>query len=104
MNRGLRSDDIGPDLPRPRGVTGFSDDGGRGFVAGCLDREEIHRAVVDGTASSAFFKDSMYGAVKMPRSVMIPAMYLCGVTSNAGLRIFAPMGVSRDVPRCVTSR
>ena len=48
--------------------------------------------------------DSTYGAVKMPRSVMMPVMYRCGVTSNAGFRILAPTGVSRDEPRCVTSR
>ena len=29
----------------------------------------------------------MYGGLNMPRSVMIPAMSWCGVTSKAGLRI-----------------
>ena len=28
----------------------------------------------------------------MPRSVMMPVMYLVGVTSKAGLRTFAPVG------------
>ena len=41
---------------------------------------------------------------KMPRSVMMPAIRRCGVTSNAGLRMSAPTGVSRRVLRCVTSR
>ncbi len=50
------------------------DDRRRGFVAGRLDGEQVHRGLVDGTASSAFFRDSTYGAVKMPRSVMMPAM------------------------------
>ena len=40
----------------------------------------------------------------MPRSVMIAVTYFAGVTSNAGLRMRAPSGVSRDDPTCVTSR
>ena len=48
--------------------------------------------------------DSPNGAVQAPRSVKIADTYSCGVTSNAGLRIFAPSGVSRVGPTCVTSR
>ena len=40
----------------------------------------------------------------MPRSVMIAVMYLCGVTSNDGLRMWAPAGASWVLPTCVTSR
>ena len=57
-------------------VAGLGDDGRGRFVAGRLDGEEVHRgAGVDGRrCSSAFFSDSVYGAVKMPRSVMMPVM------------------------------
>ena len=36
--------------------------------------------------SNARLSDSVYGARKMPRSVMMPAMNWCGVTSNAGFQ------------------
>ena len=54
--------------------------------------------------SNARFNDSVYGARKMPRSVMIPAIRWCGVTSNAGFQTSAPSGVSCAPPTCVTSR
>ena len=38
------------------------------------------------------FSDSVYGGRKMPRSVMMPAMKRCGVMSNAGFHISAPVG------------
>ena len=74
VNRDLRGDDVGPDLPGADGIAGFGDDGGGRFVAGGLDREQHHAAWVGVEPSSAFFSDSLYGAVKMPRSVMMPAM------------------------------
>ena len=44
-------------------------------------------------------------ARKMPRSVMMPVMKRCGVTSNAGFQICAPVGRrAATPPTCVTSR
>jgi hypothetical protein len=48
--------------------------------------------------------DCLYGGRAMPRSVMMAVTYFAGVTSNAGLRIFAPSGVNRADPTWVTSR
>ena len=83
VNRGLRGDDARTDLPGAGGVAGLRHHGGGRFVAGRLDREQHHRTSVGVEPStpsvrvepsSAFFSDSLYGAVKMPRSVMIPPM------------------------------
>ncbi len=38
------------------------------------------------------FSDSMYGGRQMPRSVMMPAMKRCGVTSNAGFQTQRAVG------------
>ncbi len=43
-------------------------------------------------SSNALFSDSTYGGRKIPRSVMMPAMKRCGVTSNAGFQTRAPVG------------
>ena len=52
-------------------------------------------------AASAYFaansisrSDSVYGARSTPRSVKIAVTYFAGVTSNAGLQIPTPCGVS----------
>src|SRR5262252_889612 len=51
--------------------------------------------------SKAFFRDSVYGALKMPFSVMMPAISRCGVTSNPGFQTLAPAGATCDEPTCV---
>ena len=48
--------------------------------------------------------DSVYGARAMPRSVMMPAISACGVTSKAGLKTLAPSGARRTDLTWVTSR
>ena len=45
-------------------------------------------------AASISLSDSAYGARNTPRSVMMAAMYLAGVTSKAGLQIPTPSGVT----------
>ena len=54
-------------------------------------------------ASSISLSDSPYGARSTPRSVMMAAMYLAGVTSKAGLQMPTPLGVSCLPPWWVTS-
>ena len=44
--------------------------------------------------SSIALSDSAYGARSTPRSVMIAVTYFAGVTSNAGLQMPTPCGVS----------
>jgi len=46
MDRHLRRDDVGANGPRFRGVAGFFDHSGRGFVAGCLDAKDQHDSLV----------------------------------------------------------
>ena len=111
--------------PRPRRVAGLLDDGGRGLVARALDAEDAS-STVRGTprrcsalrvvplastahAATAFREEtrwriSVYGAVQMPRSVMMPAMKRCGVTSKAGLRTWRRRRRADVPPTCVTSR
>ena len=48
--------------------------------------------------------DSEKGALRTPRSVMIAAMYLAGVTSKAGFSMPTHSGVTRRPFRWVTSR
>jgi len=55
------------------------------------------------TASSISRSDSEYGARSTPRSVKMAVTYFAGVTSNAGLQIPTPCGVSCLPPWCVTS-
>jgi hypothetical protein len=69
MDRHLRRDDAGPDDPGARGIAGFGDERRGGLVTRRLDRQQIQAA-----ASIARFKDSLYGASKIPRSVMMPVM------------------------------
>ena len=82
----LRGDHVRANRPRLRRVAGLFDDRGRCFVAGGFDAEDLH-AVAGGwrwlsagtanaapVASNARLSDSAYGARKMPRSVMMPAM------------------------------
>ena len=45
----------------------------------------------------------MYGFLMMPFSVMMAVMYLCGVTSKAGLAALTPFGARRMPPMLVTS-
>ena len=77
MDRGLRRDDVRRDRPRTRGIAGLGDHRGRGLVAGRFDARAGARADQPACAArsaNAFCSDSLYGAVKMPRSVMMPAM------------------------------
>jgi len=67
VDRHLRRDLVRPNRPGLRGIAGFFDDGRRRFVAGGFYAEDSH-------TSNARFSDSSYGALKMPRSVMMPAM------------------------------
>ena len=69
VNGGLRGDDAGPDDPGPRRVAGLGEERRRGLVARRLDGQQVQAA-----ASIARFRVSLYGASKMPRSVMIPVM------------------------------
>ncbi len=48
--------------------------------------------------------ESVKGARRMPRSVMMAVMYLAGVTSKAGFWIWTPCGVTWMPLTCVTSR
>jgi len=59
VDRDLGGDDVRANLPRNRDVSRLGNDRRRGLVAGCLNREQIHRALGDGRASRAFFNDSM---------------------------------------------
>src|SRR5262249_44017984 len=105
MDRHLGGDHIGSNRPGPGPLAGFFDDGGGGFVAGGFDAEdsEMFHARTPGSISNARFNDSMYGGRKMPRSVMMPAIRWCGVTSNAGFQTSAPSGAICEPPTWVTS-
>jgi hypothetical protein len=99
MDRGLGRDDVRANRPRTLPLSGLGNDGRRRLVARRFDGEDVQE-----TASKALRSASEYGGRMMPVSVMIPAMYRCGVTSKAGLRMFAPSGVRRDDPMWVISR
>src|SRR5262245_1083224 len=62
------------------------------------------RHLVMASGSNARLSDSLYGGLKMPRSVMMPVMKRCGVTSNAGFQTSASAGDICEPPTCVTSR
>src|SRR5262245_35690086 len=95
MDRDLRRHDARPDGPRTSVVARFLDDRGGGLIAGCFEAEDQH--------SNAFRSDSVNGGRQMPRSVMMPAIRWCGVTSKAGFQTFAPSGASCAPLMCVTS-
>src|SRR4030095_4810222 len=92
MDVSLRGDDVRTQNPPPVGRGALLDDRGGGLVAGRLDTEHQHQVVAAGARPTSAASDSTYGGRAMPRSVMMPAIRGCGVTSKAGLRIFAPSG------------
>ena len=95
VNRDLRRDDA-REHP-PTAAFGSRHDGGGGLVAAALDAEDAHQRTPASTGASpasakatadrskSACRDSVYGARATPRSVMMPAIRRCGVTSNAGL-------------------
>src|SRR5262245_10597778 len=103
VNRHLRGDYVRPDRPRLVGVPGLFDNGRRCLVAGRFDAEYEHYEAATVVLEKAAARDSAYGGRNTPRSVMMPVMRRCGVTSNAGLRTKAPSGASRLPARWVTS-
>ena len=59
--------------------------------------------MLTASAADSLARDSVYGALAMPRSVMIAATYFAGVTSNAGFSISTPSGTICLPAMCVTS-
>src|SRR4051794_34973966 len=84
MDRHLRRDHVRAGAPGTRLVIGFFDHGCSRFVARRFDRQDVHAerqvacrapgALAATADASAVFSDSVKGAVKIPRSVMMPVM------------------------------